>query len=88
MRPGAPHPLACAADADCIAGPGVNPENGCCDTGVEVGVYGRAYVQWRAGWVRDNCGGVECPMLPPPAPPLRCALQGRCVAGRCAGSCP
>lgn len=87
VREGAPHPLACVIDDDCASGPGVNPENGCCDTGVHNGVYSRAYLDWRAGWRRDNCARVECPMLPPPAPPRPCATQGRCADGRCVHTC-
>ena len=87
VRPGAPAPFACSVDADCAPGPVVNPANGCCDTGVHRGVFSRAYLEWRAGWMREHCGKVQCPVLPPPAPPLPCALQGRCVAGQCRNRC-
>ncbi|MBN1771931.1 MAG: hypothetical protein JXB32_11750 [Deltaproteobacteria bacterium] len=85
--PGAPHPHACEVDADCRPGPGVNPEDGCCDTGVSNGVYGQAYLAWRAAWVREHCADAECPVLPPPSPPLPCALEGRCCDGRCRNRC-
>jgi hypothetical protein len=88
VRPGAPHPLGCTIDTDCVSAPGVNPDNGCCDTGVPVRPLARAYVDWRWAWVRENCEGVECPILPPPAPMPPCALEGRCVEGRCTGNCP
>ena len=87
VRPDAPDPKACGTDDDCVAGPGVNPDNGCCDTGVERDVFGRGYLGWRAAWVRENCGKIVCPTLPPPAPPLPCSLEGRCVDGRCRTSC-
>ncbi len=85
---GSPHPLACNVDADCRPGPGVNPEDGCCDTGVHVRVWGQAYLAWRARWVDEHCAGHECPIRPPPSPPLPCALEGRCCAGRCQTRCP
>ncbi|MBI4953447.1 MAG: hypothetical protein HY908_15565 [Myxococcales bacterium] len=88
VRPEGPHPQACAADADCVSGPGVNPEEGCCDTGVHNSVYSRAYIAWRAAWMHDHCGGVECPLLPPPAPLAACFTDGRCVGGRCKNTCP
>ncbi len=87
VRPGAPAPFACSKDEDCRSGPFVNPENGCCDTGVHRGVFSKAYLEWRAGWLREHCGKVQCPMMPPPVPPLPCALQGRCVEGVCRNLC-
>lgn len=87
VRSGAPHPKACIVDDDCVSGPGVNPGNGCCDTGVHNGVYGRSYIDWRRGWSQENCGDVECSLQPPPAPPQPCALDGRCAEGRCENTC-
>lgn len=88
VRSGAPHPLACVTDEDCVSGPGVNPDNGCCDTGVHNGVYSRAYLQWRGGWARMACVNVDCPMLRlPPAPPSPCVTEGRCLSGRCGNTC-
>ena len=80
-------PFACVSDADCASGPLVDPANGCCDTGVHRGVFARSYLAWRARWVKERCASVECAPQPPPAPPRACALQGRCAAGRCEGSC-
>lgn len=87
VRPGGPSPFACAADADCRPGPFVNPDNGCCDTGVHLGVFSKTYLDWRAGWMREHCGRVECPPILPPHPPEPCALRGRCAAGRCTSLC-
>lgn len=84
---GAPHPLECASDSDCQPYPFVNPRNGCCDSGVTQTVFGRDYSEWRTGWVRERCHDVQCPMLPPPAPPRPCALLGRCVQGCCQDRC-
>lgn len=83
----APDQLACRADTDCRAGPFVNPEQPCCDTGVHRSVFSADYLAWRARWTAAHCADVECPMMPPPAPSLPCALEGLCVAGRCADTC-
>lgn len=87
VRPGAPDPLACASDDACVSGPAVDPSDGCCDSGVHLGVFGRGYVEWRAGWMREACVGHVCPPLQSPALPLPCFLEGRCVAGRCTHVC-
>ncbi len=86
--PGAPDPLACHNDNECVPGPVVDPNNGCCDTGVALGVHAKAYVEWRASWVREHCAASECPPRSSPALPRPCATQGRCEAGRCRDSCP
>ncbi len=87
VRPDAPNPLACAGDGDCAPGPAVDPQNGCCDSGVALGLYGRPYLEWRAGWRAGACVGVTCPAQPSPAQPRSCALTGACVAGRCQDRC-
>lgn len=87
VRPGAPPVRGCAADAECRPGPFVNPENGCCDTGVHRGVFSAAYLEWRGRWVREHCGRVACPPIAPPSPVLPCALEGQCVAGQCQDRC-
>ena len=84
---GAPDPLACTADDQCRAGPLVNPDEPCCDTGVELSVFSQAYLEWRGRWKQEACADVECPVLPSPSRPMPCALIGRCVEGRCTGSC-
>jgi len=88
VRPGAPDPRACRTDGDCVPGPLINPENGCCDTGVALSVFSRGYLAWRVDWMRESCQGVECPILQSPSLPLPCALEGRCAGGRCESSCP
>lgn len=87
VPPGAPDPLACTAAADCAPGPAVNPEDGCCDTGVPTGLYARSYLAWRAAWTSATCAGVACPTLLSPGLPRPCALEPRCEAGRCTGAC-
>ncbi len=87
LVPSGPDPLACQVDTDCRAGPLVNPDQPCCDTGVDRAVFSVEYLAWRTRWKASHCADVECPMMPPPAPPLPCALAGRCAAGRCADTC-
>ena len=82
-----PEPGACANDSECIAGPLFNPDDLCCDTGVPLTVHGRAYLEWVGRWRAASCGSAQCPMLPPPTPPRRCATVGRCVAGQCRNTC-
>lgn len=82
-----PDPFACAVDEACVAGPLVDPGDACCDTGVPLAIFSRAHLDRRAAWKREHCVDHACPGGPPPTPPLPCALQGRCVAGRCQNSC-
>lgn len=86
-RDDAPDPAACATAADCAPGPLVDPANVCCDTGVHLGVFSRAYLDWRARTVSAQCKPGACPALPPPTPPRACALEPRCADHRCTGSC-
>ena len=87
VRAGAPHPYACVTDADCQPGPAVNPDNGCCDTGVHLRVFNRAYLAWRASWVAQHCAAIRCPAIPSPSRPLPCSLEGRCQRSRCISRC-
>lgn len=87
VPPGAPDPLACATSEDCAPGPAVDPEDGCCDTGVDTGLYARTYLMWRAGWRAATCASVTCPTLMSPGLPPPCGFDARCEAGRCSGAC-
>jgi hypothetical protein len=82
-----PDPAACVTAADCAPGPLVNPDDVCCDTGVHLDVFSRAYLDWRARIRASECKNASCPVLPPPTPPRECALEPRCVDHRCTGSC-
>ena len=82
-----PDPAACETAADCGPGPLVDPGNVCCDSGVHLGVFSRAYLDWRAQLRTTECKAAACPALPPPTPPRACATEPRCVAHRCTGSC-
>jgi hypothetical protein len=88
VRPGAPHPLACTADDDCVPAAGVNPDEGCCTTGVPTTIASHAWTEWYGAWARAHCATVRCPPRPPPAPLLPCGYQGRCANGRCTSRCP
>ena len=86
-RPRQPEPNACVAASDCAPGPFVDPENVCCDSGLDLGVFSRAYLDWRARIRASECAKATCPPQPSPALPPPCATEPRCVAGRCTGSC-
>jgi hypothetical protein len=85
--PEGPDPYACSADTECLPGPMVNPDDPCCDTGVAVGLYGKRYLDWRSRYLRDRCTEHDCGPLMSPAQPMACALEGRCVQGRCVDAC-
>jgi hypothetical protein len=82
-----PDQAVCTTAADCAPGPLVNPDDVCCDTGVHLDVFSRAYLDWRARIRASECKAASCPVLPPPTPPRPCALEPRCVDHRCTGSC-
>lgn len=86
-RPGAPAPYGCQTDDTCVPGPAINPDNLCCDSGVPLRVFNRDYLRWHADWKRQHCENAKCPVMPSPAQPLPCSLEGRCVAGQCQHRC-
>jgi hypothetical protein len=87
VEPGAPDPLACTEDKQCI-GDTVTDAGGCCIRSSE------AFPQtwpWHT-WLSERrmsaaCKSVKCPALPPPEPPPDCAFETRCDKGRCRNSC-
>jgi len=87
MEPGAPDPLACTSDADCVADVVVR-KDGCC-------MVNNPYAQTRAwrDWLQrtrnssSRCSRVKCDTSMRMAPPPSCASDVHCVAGRCADSC-
>jgi hypothetical protein len=87
VEPGAPDPLACTEDKQCI-GDTVTDAGGCCIASAA------AYPQtwpWHT-WLSNRrmsatCKNVKCPELPPPEPPPDCAFKTRCDHGRCRNSC-
>jgi hypothetical protein len=88
LEPGMPDPWACRTDADCVCSILVAPD-GCCTPSPHPFPQSRAYALWLAARLGGPaCRGVECPPGPPPAPPLPCAFEARCIDGRCANACP
>src|SRR5262245_4191483 len=80
---GAPDPLACRADNDCI-GDTVVAENGCCTVSSDIRPQTWAWHTWTSERrIGDGCAHVRCAAPPKPSPPERCLLEGRCVKGRC-----
>jgi len=50
-------------------------------------LFNKRYVEWHAGWVREHCAAVQCPLQPSPPLPRPCSTQGRCAAGSCTDRC-
>jgi hypothetical protein len=84
---GAPHPLACLRDKDCV-GDTVPDETGCCVRSSEA--YPQTWA-WHS-WVTDRrlsggCEAVRCPPLPMASMPELCRLKVRCAERRCVNTC-
>jgi len=87
--PGAPSPLACAADADCIVDT-VPDAAGCCMSSFGLHPQSWSWHSWTSQHRQSPaCADAHCPPPPPPTPPNPddCHVQGRCVAGRCRDAC-
>ena len=85
---GAPAPLACASDDECVAS-GVLAENGCCWSFRDMNavVMSTAYRDWTNAQ-RTACDTTRCPSPPVPTQPPDCLFQVRCAEGRCVNECP
>lgn len=84
---GAPDPLLCAADKECI-GDVVVDSTGCCVVAGEPLPQTWAWHTWvTERRLSDACHDVHCAPLPVPSMPRACSLRARCLAGRCAASC-
>ena len=86
VEPGAPDPLACQTDSDCVADV-VTKADGCC-------MVNNPYAQSRAwrDWLlkhesSDSCAHVDCSTAMQMAPPPSCASQVSCSAGHCVDAC-
>jgi hypothetical protein len=85
---GAPDPLACTKDDECIGDTVVEPD-GCCVGSSAAYPQTWAWHTWLSKRrTSPECKKVTCPPLPPPSPPPKCAMQCSCVQGRCKNSCP
>jgi hypothetical protein len=84
---GAPHPIACTQDKDCI-GDTVPDETGCCVRSSDA--YPQTFA-WHAWSTRRRlspaCDEVKCPPLPVPSMPEVCRLNVECEAGVCRNTC-
>jgi hypothetical protein len=88
VEAGAPDPLACQVDKDCI-GDTVTDEGGCCIA--SPAPYPQTW-PWHT-WLSNRrmsatCKAVTCPPLPIPTEPPKCAFDVHCQAGKCVNSCP
>jgi hypothetical protein len=87
LADGAPEPLTCAADEDCL-GDTVPAPGGCCQNPLDLRAYSQAYRTWLARWRPAHCGGVTCPEPPAASQPGDCYFQVHCTTeGICANSC-
>ena len=87
MAEGAPSPLACTQDAECIVNSLPDAQGCCLDTSKVWVPQTTAYSYWHAQWQQRNCADTTCPPPPLPYPPEECRTAARCVDGRCTDSC-
>lgn len=84
---GAPDPLACSQDSECI-GDTVTRDDGCCVMSSEAVPQTWAWHTWLSNRrMSATCKAITCPALGPPSPPPACAFKLKCVAGKCKNSC-
>jgi hypothetical protein len=84
---GAPHPLTCAQDKDCI-GDTVPDDTGCCIRSSDPFPQTFAWHAWvTRRRLSQACDEVKCPPLPVPSMPEVCRLKARCDSGQCRDSC-
>lgn len=85
--PGAPDPVMCEEDADCM-GDTTLGEDGCCNEPTTIKAFSKDYRKWTSEWRKRSCEDVTCPPPPNPAQPADCYFQVRCVESACVNSCP
>jgi hypothetical protein len=85
---GAPDPLACTNDKDCI-GDTVVDKGGCCVVAGDPLPQTWAWHTWiTERRMSETCHEAKCPPVPvPPSMPQACLLEARCVGGACQNSC-
>lgn len=87
VEPGAPDPLACKRDDDCVADVVTRDAAGCCMVNNPY-AQTRAWRDWMMARRRTGvCDHVRCDEGLQMAPPPTCATQVRCVVGRCQDAC-
>ncbi|MBZ0117389.1 MAG: hypothetical protein K8H88_10360 [Sandaracinaceae bacterium] len=87
---GAPDPLSCSRNEDCVVEPYPYSPSGCC--AAFAAPMTRAFASWYAAWIaqhctggRADCTGVDLPGAP--SPPAPCYFEPRCNEGRCGSGC-
>ena len=85
---GAPDPLVCANDKECI-GDTVTDPGGCCVIAGDPLPQTWAWHSWiTERRMSDRCHDAKCAAVPvPPSMPRACLFEAHCVNGRCANSC-
>ena len=84
---GAPEPLVCQRDRDCI-GDTVTDDTGCCVRTPESHAQTWAWHNWVTGRrLGQDCDKVTCPPLPVSGMPSACKLEVKCKNNRCADTC-
>lgn len=84
---GAPDPLACRDDRDCI-GDTVPDDTGCCVRNPDPRPQTWAWHTWMTERrLSGKCDEVKCPPSPHARMPEICKLQVKCIGGRCASTC-
>ena len=85
-EPGAPHPVRCQADRDCI-GDALPNATGCCVTDSTPRPQSRAYRTWlMQRRSTEACRQRRCPVISP-SPPRDCEIRVRCVQNECRNAC-
>jgi hypothetical protein len=88
VLPGAPDPLACSQDKDCI-GDTVTRPDGCCVPDPSPWPQTWAWHTWLSERrMSPVCEAVHCPPTPIPSEPEQCTFDVHCVSGKCANTCP
>ena len=86
-----PDSRACAVDADCTFGFGLDADDCCLNTnGLAAGAQSAKFAAWaQARAASTACAAVKCPPLssPQPPPPDACWNTPRCKQGRCDHAC-
>jgi hypothetical protein len=84
---GAPDPLWCSVDRDCI-GDAVTDESGCCVASPDSFPQNWSWHVWISQRrLSQACDGVSCSPVPAGKLPRSCRLAAACKAGRCADAC-
>jgi hypothetical protein len=84
---GAPDPLACRADKDCI-GDTVPDDTGCCVRSSDAVPQTWVWHTWMTERrLSGKCDEVKCPPIPVGKIPEQCKLEVKCVSSRCANTC-